>query len=168
MLEVSLTRQELVDLVDRIYLTWNQQMPAVDSKKKALYQSWWRILANLDNEMAHQAVDELALADGYMPRPGTVYRTTIRIQYDFNPPDPATAWEQLRTMAEAAASGTYQPDLDIHWLVKQTVKNMGGTAAYRLHTNGDREIFLNTYQRAVLHEEARLYGNPEDGQNQAG
>ena len=155
-----MTKQQLVELVDRIYLNWNQQMPGVESKKKTLYEAWWRILANLDNEMAHQAVDQLALADGYMPRPGTVYRTAIRLQYDFDPPEPAQAWDQFRVMAEAAQSGTYQPGTDIHPLVKQTVQTLGGTNAYRLHTNGDRELFINTYQRAVLHEEARLHGTP--------
>lgn len=46
----------------------------------------------------------------------------------------------------------------MHDLVAQTVKALGGTSAYSLHTNGDREMFLNTYDRIVKQYEKSVYG----------
>lgn len=158
-----MNKEELVDIVERVYASWNQQLPAVDKKYRAVMNAWWQILANLNKTDVEDTITHLVLADKpHMPRPGTIYRHTIRTTNNFNPPEPAEAWDQFRQAAEAANNGTHTGNTPIHPLVTTTITQLGGTSSYRLHTNGDREHFLNTYEKVVLHEEARLFRNPEN------
>ena len=152
-------KDELIEVVERIYASWNQQLPAVEKRYKAIMSAWWQILANLDKTDVDNTVNNLILEDSpWMPRPGTIYRQTIRATNDYNPPTPAEAWDQLRQAAEAAHNGNYT-NIVIHPTVHTVIEQLGGTNAYRLHTNGDRELFTHTYEKAVLQEEARLFRN---------
>lgn len=152
-----MTKEELVDIVERVYASWNVPMPAVEKRYRQVLNAWWQILANLNKEDVEVAITQLVLQDQpHMPRPGTIYRKTLQHTNNYNPPTPAEAWEQLRQAAEAAHNGTHT-HLDIHPTVRHTINQLGGTNAYRLHTNGDRELFTQTYEKAVLQEEARLF-----------
>ena len=37
------------------------------------------------------------------------------------------------------------------------MKALGGVSSYNLHTNGDREMFLSTYDKTVKEYEKQLY-----------
>ena len=137
-----MTKEELVELVDRVYASWNQQIPAL--QQKAVYDAWWRILKDLEGEACHTALDQLIYHDSYMPRPGALYQQTIKNITDNHPPTPLEAWHQLRQMSEQTNNGTQQPT-NTHPLVLQTIQQLGGGRALTLHTNGDREHFITTY-----------------------
>lgn len=142
-----MTKEELVEIVDRIHASWNQQINP--NNQKVLYEAWWRILQDLPKNEVDHAIDQLVIKDGYMPRPGAVRKQTLNNHHGWKPPTHIEAWQQFRTMAEAAHTGSYTGNENIHELVKMTVAELGGTTAYNLHTNGDRQQFLDMYQTIV-------------------
>lgn len=148
-------KEELVEVVDRIHASWNQTIDKVS--QKAVYEAWWRILHDLNKPDVDRAVDHHVIHDTFMPRPGMIRRTTINKLHGWKPPTPGEAWIQFRKMADAAHTGSFTEELTIHPIVKTTVTRMGGTAAYNLHTNGDRELFLSVYQTVVDGIETDLY-----------
>ena len=137
-----MTKEELVELVDRVYASWNQQIPQL--QQKAVYDAWWRILKDLESEACHTALDQLIYHDSYMPRPGALYQQTIKNITNNHPPTPLEAWHQLRQMSEQTNNGTHTPT-QTHPLVLKTIQQLGGPKALTLHTNGDREHFITTY-----------------------
>jgi hypothetical protein len=158
-----LIKEELVEIVDRIHASWNQTIDK--SNQKVVYEAWWRILHDLTKRDVDHAVDHHVIHDKFMPRPGDIRRTTINAIHGWKPPTGGEAWHQFRKMADAAHTGTFSENITIHELVKVTVTRMGGTAAYNLHTNGDREMFLSVYQTVVDEKETELYAiSRSDGQ----
>jgi hypothetical protein len=153
---VSLTKNELVAIVDRVYASWNQTVSAANSR--TIYESWWRVLADLTVVDVTKAVDLLVIRDKYMPRPGTVRRLVKFDSVEDLPPAPLEAWNTLRELAEASQNGIYGAiPATVHECVRKAISSVGGTAGFALHTNGDRDYFLDAYQRAVQEwEDARL------------
>lgn len=154
---VSLTKSELVGIVDRVYASWNQLVPA--SNSKTIYEAWWRVLEDLTVEDVNQAVDVLVLREGYMPRPGLVRRQVVLGASDEMPPAPLEAWLKLRAMAEEAHNGRYSP-VNAHQCVLEAISRLGGVAAFSLHTNGDRESFVQIYSKIVTDWEDALLKLP--------
>lgn len=153
-----MTKTELCAIVDRIYASWNQQINL--KEQKHVYEAWWRILRDLDSETVHEVLDSIVIEDSYMPRPGHVRRRAINVIHGISVPSSIEAWQQFREAADASHSGTYSGK-SIHELVAKTVKALGGTQAYSMHTNGDREQFLSMYERVVKEYEAQAYALPK-------
>lgn len=153
-----MTKDECIEVVERIYLSWNQTINPI--QKKLTYRSWWRILGDLDNQTVHKVIDALVIEAGYMPRPGEVRRRTINLIHGIRVPTPIEAWQQLREAAQASDSGSYNGK-PIHELVSKTIQALGGTQAYTMHTNGDREQFMGEYGKMLAEYEATLYGVPD-------
>lgn len=145
-----------MEVVDRIYASWNQTVPAANSK--TVYNAWWRVLQDLTVVDVNDAIDVLVIDDSYMPRPGAVRRLVIEKLTEMVPP-PSTleAWQQLRAMAEAAHNGAYAPP-QIHPCLAAALQKLGGSAALALHTNGDREAFGQIYEKVVLDWERQHFG----------
>lgn len=154
----SLTKTELKEIVDRIFLMWNQQINPISAKD--LYNGWWRVLLDLNKEDVDVTIDELVIENGYMPRAGEVRRRTINRIQGIYIPSPIEAWQQFREAADASASGAYDGK-PISEIVARTVHALGGVRAYALHTNGDREQFLSMYDRVVKDYEKALYALPQ-------
>lgn len=141
-----MTREELVELVDRMLSIWNSD-PTKESRKN-LYKAWWSIIHDLDSKLCDKVLTEIAVeASPYQPRPGEVRR---RVVLSVANPHPLEAWAQLQQATVALASGT-RPD-SLHPLVAETMRRIGGGAG--LHTNGDRDMFCDLY-RAVCSEAER-------------
>lgn len=149
-----MTRQELTELVDRIHATWNQPIPKTD--QKTIYNAWWQLLQHLEAPDVHNTITRLAVTETFMPKPGHVLRSTVLSVEGWDAPSPGEAWVQLRRMAEAAHTGTYDGATQIHPLVKEVVNQLGNVSAYNLHTNGDRELFITTYQTNLTKHETNL------------
>jgi hypothetical protein len=156
--EASLTKTELKEIVDRIFLMWNQQINPISAKD--LYNGWWRILLDLEKDDVDVTIDELVIENGYMPRAGEVRRRTINRIHGIDVPSPIQAWQQFREAADASASGAYEGKR-LHELVGKTVNALGGVRAYSLHTNGDREQFLSMYESIIKDYEKGLYALPQ-------
>lgn len=145
--EDSLTKNELVEIVDRIYATWNQVVP--QSSAKAIYDAWWRVIGDLSLEDCHLAVDSLAVSDTYMPRPGNVRKTlTYQNNKDLYAPSPQEAWSIVQDLGVAAAKGEFR-QIHLHECVSKAIQTLGGTSCLALHTNGDRNSFIEVYTQIV-------------------
>jgi len=143
--EDSLTKTELVEIVDRIYASWNTVVPK--SNEKQIYEAWWRIIGHLDFEDVHIAIDELVRRDSYMPRPGSV-AAEVAIAGEDRPPTPEEAWAAVQKMGLNTASGIHTSE-KLHYCVAQTIALLGGTQTFSMHTNGDRNTFTDAYNRVV-------------------
>jgi len=150
-----MNKDECIEVVEHVYACWNQTVSPL--QKKVIYRAWWRILGDLDNQIVHQIIDALVIEAGYMPRPGEVRRRAINRIHGISVPSAMEAWQQFREAADASASGTYAGK-PLHELVSTTIKSLGGTRAYGLHTNGDREQFIDAYNKNLSEYEARVYG----------
>lgn len=109
------------------------------------------LLSDLPLEGCHQVVDSLAISDSYMPRPGVVRRALLSLNTTNPPPSAGEAWANLQQVAAAAASGEYI-QVSLHECVSEAVSLLGGTAALALHTNGDRNSFVEEYNLIVSTE----------------
>lgn len=159
-----MTKNELVELVDRVYASWNQVVP--QSSAKVIYEAWWRLLSDLQLEECHQVVDSLAISDSYMPRPGAIRRETLcRYNSAGRAPSAQEAWATLQKVAAAAARGEYI-QVSLHECLSEAITLLGGTPALALHTNGDRNSFTEVYNQVVSaweNELAKLNRNENTG-----
>ena len=150
-----MTKGELVELVDRVWATWNVDVNM--NARKASYEAWFRVLKDLDIEPCHEALDDLAVEDRpWQPRPGTLRKKVI----DNGDPNGAVptafeAWTQYRSKVVAAASGAEA--IPLHPLVRATVDKLGTSSEHALHTNGDRDMFMKTYESMMNQAEENRY-----------
>lgn len=151
-----MTKEELVAVVDRVYASWNQQVPA--SGAKSIYLAWWVMLHDLTVVETDKAVDRLVIRNSWMPRPGEVRRLVIGSD-NLTPPAPLEAWQQLRNTAEAVNAGTYVETVP-HPCLKETLDRLGGAAGLSLNTNGDREQFMRLYAQVVEDWEIARFSPP--------
>ena len=149
-----MTKNEVVLLVDRILSTW-----AVDismNQKKTTYESWYRIVKDLDFEQVSEVLDLIIIEDKpWAPRPGTVRRRTINhFSEEPVPPEGPQAWADYRASVVAANNGEHFRPL--HPLIRETIHRSGADSQV-LHTNGDREIFLKIYETVLSEAELQRY-----------
>ena len=163
-------KTELVELVDRVYATWNQVVP--HSSAKVIYEAWWRLLSDLEVEDCHQSLDSLAIDDSYMPRPGALRKHVMlhpsRYSQSGLPSSAQEAWATVPKMGAAAARGEYI-HTPIHSCLQKSLALLGGTSALALHTNGDRNSFIEVYNQVVAsweNELSHLPSNKSTGKKQ--
>ena len=142
-----MTKTELKQLVDRIYASWNQIVPA--SNSRTVYEAWFRVLEDLTVVDVEEAIDYLVIQDRYMPRPGTVRRLVIEKLVQLEPaPAALEAWQQMRSIAESINSGAVERS-PLHPCLQQALSRLGGVKSLNLHTNGDRDAFVEIYTKVV-------------------
>ena len=154
-----MTDQEVIAVVDRVCSAWNQNLATL--AKKEMYSTWMHVLSDLDNAAVRRVIDDLIIDDErFMPRVGTVRKRVLSKTVGAVPPDPIVAWQQFRVAAEAAGSGV--GTVDLHDLVRVALGRLGGTGAFGMHTNGDRESFFTVYRAVVSEWEQVHYGIKRD------
>lgn len=151
-----MTKKEIVLLVDRVLSTWTVEISL--AQRRTTYESWHRIVEDLDYEECSTILDQIIIEDKpWPPRPGTLRRRVIDAFHtnDPPPPSPLQAWaEYRRNVTSATNGGNFEP---LHPLVQATVK-LAGAETQVLHTNGDREIFTKIYEEVLAEAEAERYG----------
>lgn len=148
-----MTKQELLDIVNRVFHLWNHTPPATNQKD--LYEAWWAMLHDLDAPTVAEALTALSALDTYMPRPGTLRRATLERTGLERPPSPMEAWQTARAISLAINNGTYEP-APLHPALAATIASIGVDH----HTNGDREQFLRTYDHQVEQWQLATYTPP--------
>lgn len=151
-----MTKNEIVLIVDRILSIWSVEISL--TQKKVTYESWYRILRDLDFDHCSAILDQIVIEDErWPPRPGQVRRRVIDTFHatDPPPPSPILAWaEYRRKMTIASNGGDFEP---LHPLVQEAVRRAGADTQV-LHTNGDREIFIKIYEDILAVAELERYG----------
>ena len=130
-----MTKEELVSVAERCWATWNQYPP----EQRPALDAWWRILSDLDVEQVHKVIDGLAVSSNFCPRPGDLRRLTL----GDDSPSPSDAWASYMAVATSISHGTQVPES--HPLVGQVIRKLGAG----LHTNGDRQFFVDAYAQVV-------------------
>jgi hypothetical protein len=147
-------KEQTIELVRQAYATYNQAVPELDTKD--IYRAWYDLLHDLDYEQAKAAFLDLATYERFMPRPGDIRRRTI----DSNTKIPVqldaySAWGMFQTIIKNANSGTHTNVQKPDALIK--VLEQLGEAAWGMHTNGDRDVFVRTYERVVSEMDKEKY-----------
>ena len=150
-----MNREDTVALVERIWATWNVDLP--QAIRKQAYDSWHRIIHDLDPGDCARALDAIVIEDRpWAPRPGTVRRRVIDLTDPAAPPSAMEAWSQLVARADAVNHGNdFEP---LHPLVALVAAKLGVSSQHLLHTNGDRDLFVRKYEEQVEAHNARRYG----------
>jgi hypothetical protein len=143
---------EMVEIVNRAYAAHNQTL--LRSTIQDVQRVWFDLLGEFDATVVYDTFLELTTYSVYMPTPGNIRRAIIEKQGD-KIPSGLAAWGTLQQLAKNAHSGIYE-EIPVHEVIRLTVADIGNQA-YELHTNGDRELFIATYERVCeLHLRERL------------
>jgi len=149
-----MTKEELVVIVDQVYAAYNQTLYEKD--KTATYRAWYGLLEDLDKDEVWAAFLNLAVYEKFMPRPGDIRRATIDAQTKVPPHlDGYSAWGIFMTLQKNAHYGT-PTEISVPEALRKTLERLG-EAANSMHTNGDREVFLKTYEAVVLELDRHKY-----------
>lgn len=149
-----MTKNELSKLVEQVYATYNQKMPASEDAQMAVYEAWNEVLHDLGYAETKAAFLNISVWADFMPRPGALRRATIDARPDTPKFDePLVAWGKWMTVLKEVNSGM-APSIQVSEALRVTLARIG-EAAHAMHTNGDRDAFCATYS-AVVHE---LTGN---------
>ena len=149
-----MNKTETVELVRQAYATYNQVIPEID--KAFIFKAWHELLHDLEYGEVKAAFLQLATYERFMPRPGDIRRLTI----DSNTKIPVqldaySAWGMFQTIIKDANSGTHTKVQKPIALIK--VLEQLGEAAWGMHTNGDRDVFVRAYERVVSDIEKEKY-----------
>lgn len=149
-----MTKHELIEIVNQIYAAYNQTLYEQD--KKPTYSAWYALLEDLEYDAVWNAFINLAVYEKFMPRPGDVRRATIDAQTKVPPHlDGYSAWGIFVTLQKNAHYGT-QTEIPVPEALLKTLERLG-SAVYEMHTNGDREVFLRTYEAVVRELDQHKY-----------
>lgn len=157
--EETMTRNDVAAIIIHVFNAWNNQVPQVEKRYKELLSTWEQILGDLTVEEVNGAVRSLiALDRANMPRPGTIRREALSKRLDAPPPS-WEAWVKLRELGEGVNSGnqTIQSVGDVHEVLRKTIIRLGGSQAFTLSTNGDRQFFIEAFSQEASRWEEENY-----------
>jgi hypothetical protein len=155
-----MTKNELISLVEQAYATYRLDLPETDEKLTAVYTAWYELLWDLEIAEVKKAFLSAAITNTFLPRPGELRRATIngRIKIPQSE-NPYVSWGKWLTLAREVNSGM-PPSIQVSPALSKTIEQLGETA-YGMHTNGDRDVFVQVYERVVLELEAEIYAVPD-------
>lgn len=155
-----MTKNELTKLVDQAYATFRIDLPETDEKLTAVYTAWYELLWDLELEETKKAFLKMAITSTFLPRPGELRRATINGRINIPQSDnPYVSWGKWLTLSKEVNSGM-PPSIEVSPALAKTIQQLGETA-YGMHTNGDRDVFVQVYEKVVLELEAELYAVPD-------
>jgi hypothetical protein len=155
-----MTKEELVELVDQVYATYRAELPNKDGDLTTTLNAWYELLHDLDLQDAKRAFRKMAVTREFMPRPGEIRKVTIDTTTKVPPfDDPIIAWGKWITLSQEVNSGM-PPSIEVSAALAGTIKAMG-QSAYNLHTNSDRAVFSQAYEKVVAELEQDKYAVPD-------
>jgi hypothetical protein len=155
-----MTKSELITLVDQAYATFRIDLPETDEQVTTVYTAWYELLWDLELEETKKAFLKMAITSTFLPRPGELRRATINGRINIPQSDnPYVSWGKWLTLSKEVNSGM-PPSIEVSPALAKTIQQLGETA-YGMHTNGDRDVFVQVYEKVVLELEAELYAVPD-------
>lgn len=155
-----MTKEELVELVDQVYASYRMEQPTKDEEVKALLNAWYELLHDLELQDVKRAFRKLAVTREFMPRPGELRRATIDTTTKIPPFDDAViAWGKWITLSQEVNSGM-PPSIEVSEPLAKTIQSLG-QSAYNMHTNSDRSVFCQMYDKIVAQMEEDKYAVPD-------
>jgi hypothetical protein len=155
-----MTKTEAISLVEQVYATFRIDLPESDEKQTAVYSAWYELLWDLEYEEVKKAFLSLAITNRFVPLPGEIRRATINGRIKKPQLDNAyVAWGKWLTLSREVNSGM-PPSIEVSPALSKTIEQLG-ESAYGMHTNGDRTVFVQVYDRVVIEIESQLYAVPD-------
>ena len=155
-----MTKEELVELVDQVYATYRAELPNKEGDLTTTLNAWYELLHDLDLQDAKRAFRKMAVTREFMPRPGEIRKVTIDTTTKVPPfDDPIIAWGKWITLSQEVNSGR-PPSIEVSDALAATIHAMG-QSAYNLHTNSDRAVFSQAYEKVVAELEQDKYAVPD-------
>lgn len=142
--ESSQLKSDFEEFVKQVFATYNQTLFEVD--RRSILRAWWSLLKDINLDDLYLALHDIALTSKYMPTPGMIRRHVKDSQISDMPPSPQEAWVILQSIIRKISSGVEPSATPQHPTVVETIKSLGDTAL-SLSTNGDREYFMEAYER---------------------
>jgi hypothetical protein len=141
--------QEVKQIAGLVYGYWNDRLPSTGTVLTQVLAPWQEMLKDIDYDIAHKAVQHLALTDQFMPKPAHVRILALTEQNGIiHPPEEHDAWATIQNLSQTLANGT-STQIELHPILKETVNEMGGMNKIDTTTNGDRKFFLDAYEKNV-------------------
>lgn len=135
-----MTREELEQLVDHVNGCWNLTPFKEDLAKQR--RTWFRFFGDISLEKAMAAVDAHAVTEKFQPRPGELRRRVLIGKI----PSAMEAWAELQSAREAVYGGQMATPMSEATTV--VVKKLGDQAR-GMHTNGDRDKFIEMFDTVI-------------------
>jgi len=155
-----MNKLELAEIVEQAYATFNIALPQEESREKAIYRAWYDVLHDIEYTEARRAILDLAVKTSFLPKPGDIRRTAINSRIGMTQFDDAyVAWGKWMTLMQEVNSGK-PPSIEMTPELSEVVKKLGW-AAYAMHTNGDRDVFIRVYDQAVQELSSEHYRIPD-------
>lgn len=144
-----ITKEELVDIVDTLYRSYNDQLPNVAAARKKILEAWWTPLKDFTTDTIKQAIRWRQIHQPtFLPKPMEVAITAQDLSNpDEAPPTTAEAWKTYLDMQTGNTYGNWTPTKH-HPALQKTITTLA-TAKLNPQSPRDREFFTETYQQNV-------------------
>lgn len=140
-----ITKQELVDILEQLYRSYNDALPGTTTSRKQILTAWWEVLNDLETNAIKQAIRHHQIATPtFMPRPMEIRILATDLTNPNPPPTPAEAWKTYLEIVSAGVNGNWTPTQH-HPALQKTIATL---APAKLTNSGkDRDFFLETYKQ---------------------
>lgn len=146
-----MTPDETRELVGLVYALYNNELLLSDEKR--VLNAWYQMLRDCEFIECKSTMLEVATHKKYMPKPGELRREVIDARTGVQEHlDAYSAWGTFVTLQRDSNFGT-QTNIPRPEALQKTLEKLG-SAAFEMHTNGDREVFVRVYN-TVLEEMQR-------------
>lgn len=142
----TITKNELVTVLEQLYRSYNDSLPNTDKARKQILTAWWDVLNDLTLDAIQKGIKYHQIYNPtFMPRPMEI---RIHAQDLTNPNPPPTQAEAWRTYLEIQSSNTYGnwTPTEHHPALQKTIAELA-TAKLNPMSPRDREFFLETYKQ---------------------
>lgn len=154
-----MNKQECLQIVELLSVTWDKPLDTQTLTIRT--KGYWEYIQDLPYEQTKQTIKKLGLTHKYAPKPGELRIATLAAQHNETPPpDPEEAWATLQHISQQIYNGTSNYTKP-HPALAETIKKLGGQAT-TLHTNSDRQMFINIYQKTIEEHIHTKYGMNND------
>ncbi len=144
----TVTKAELAELVDGLYRSYNDQLPATEKNRKAVLLAWWVELEGLTSAAITDSINWHKMhSPTFMPKPTQISMTATDFESSNPPPITAKAWQIYLDSQTSNNYGNWTPTTH-HPALQETITVLA-SAKLNPQSPRDREFFAETYQICV-------------------
>lgn len=144
----KITKPQLADLVDGLYRSYNDQLPATEKNRKAILQAWWHELEHLSFGSVADSIRWHKIHNPtFMAKPTQIRTTAEDLESPNPPPTTAEAWQIYLDTQTSNNYGNWTP-VEHHPALQKTITVLA-SAKLNPQSPRDREFFAESYQQNV-------------------
>jgi hypothetical protein len=141
----TITKNELVTLLEKLYRSYNDSLPATEKSRKQILTAWWDTLNDLTLDAIQKSITYQQIHNPtFMPRPMEIRIQAQDLTNPNPPPTQAQAWNTYLETQTNNTHGNWTPTQH-HPALQKTITELA-TAKLNPNSPRDREFFLETYK----------------------